>query len=92
MIQALISRLTRLLHGFSSRNEFLLDVSETCGCFYCEKIYDPDEIYDWIVEYNSPSTDRTAMCPYCGIDSVIPDIKVHLSKELLRAMHERWFS
>jgi hypothetical protein len=38
---------------------------EKCGCFYCLKIFSPAEISEWWDDGN------TAICPYCGIDSVI---------------------
>lgn len=41
-----------------------------------------------------PKEGQTALCPHCGIDSVIPDrtYGFRLTKELLKALCERWFS
>lgn len=43
-----------------------LEASEACGCYFCLKIYNPNEIDEWIDD------EQTAICPYCGIDSVLP--------------------
>lgn len=48
--------------------EQLLKVSK-CGCFYCLKIFNPKEIKKWC------DSEKTAICPYCGIDSIIYDSK-----------------
>jgi len=67
------------------RNE--LKAAATCGCFHCLEVFHPAEIKEW--------TDRgqTAICPRCGIDSVLPetpDFKV--TKEMLQAMEAYWFA
>ena len=43
--------------------------SDICGCFFCKKTFSPKEVYEWIDETNELG--MTAMCPKCGIDSVI---------------------
>ena len=59
-----------------------------CGCFYCLSIFDPNLITDWIEDAN----DLTAICPYCGIDSIIPKhYSYELNKELLQKMREYFF-
>lgn len=73
-------------HRLCTRNRVLLKESRLCGCFYCESIYDPAEIKDWI------DGRETAMCAKCGIDSVIPETeKYPLTKEFLKKMHDYWF-
>jgi hypothetical protein len=76
-----------LVHRFCTSNEADLAVSEVCGCFYCMKIYSPSEITNWI----NDSDGKTAVCPHCGIDSVLPGNRVELSKDFLKKMHEVWF-
>ena len=50
----------------------------------------PTAISDWADEQNSFGA--TALCPHCGIDSVIPQQPDHpLSPDLLAAMHAYWF-
>lgn len=60
--------------------------SEQCGCYYCIQLFPPSEINDWIDD------DQTAMCPKCGIDSVLPGSQVKLSEEFLIAAGKKWFS
>jgi hypothetical protein len=40
--------------------------SKNVGCFYCLKIFSPAEIEEWTL-------DGCALCPHCGIDSVLPE-------------------
>ena len=60
------------------RNRSELGKSETCGCFYCERVFSPAEITEWI------GYGETAMRPYCGIDSVLASASgFKLSKRFL---------
>lgn len=84
------------LHKYSSRNRDLLSRSNRAGCFYCQTLFDPKEIEDWIdgrqVETGELSDGVTALCPRCGIDAVLPSAApIQLSEELLAEMHEHWF-
>lgn len=73
-------------HKFSSLHRDLVDQSETCGCFYCLEVFKSTEIHEWI------DNKQTAMCPHCGIDSVIPDITNLLKEEkFLEQMSKHWF-
>ena len=73
-------------HRFSIYNRKTLEKSKSCGCFYCEKIYSPSEITDWI------DSGTTAECPYCGTDSVIGSGSGYpITEEFLKAMRKRWF-
>lgn len=74
-------------HRYCTANEGLLSESTLCGCFYCLKVFDPGEIKTWINDRDG----KTAVCPYCGIDSVLPGNKVDLSEDFLRQMHNVWF-
>lgn len=54
------------VHHFSSYHRGSLELFATkCLCFYCKTNFTPDKINHWI------DLDETALCPYCGIDSVI---------------------
>lgn len=77
-------------HRFSSYNLDDIAASESCGCFYCCRIIMPEELNDddWTPEPDG----KTALCPYCGIDSLLPGNKVKLSEEYLRKMYDYWFS
>lgn len=74
----------REIHRHSSYHRKKLEASSQCGCFYCEKIFNPKEIIDWI-------GGQTALCPYCGIDSVISSASVPITEKLLNEMHMFWF-
>ena len=74
-------------HRYSIYNKKLIKRSKVCGCFYCGKIFAPDEVSSWINEGCG-----TALCPYCGIDSVVGDASGYpVTENFLHKMHERWF-
>ena len=78
------------LHVLSFENEELVKKSNTCGCFYCGRIFNSTEVIDWCEDTNA----RTAICPYCNIDSVLQeshDGSYDLNKDLLFEMNQRWF-
>lgn len=54
------------LHGQSSRNKGALLEDGRALCFYCLGSFLTTEIKEWI------HGEDTALCPRCGIDSVIP--------------------
>ena len=58
-------------HKFSNNHMGAIQKDKVCGCFYCLKIFSPDEIDEWIIDDNPCDRGGTAICPYCGIDSVI---------------------
>lgn len=68
-----------LKHNGDHRAE--LDRSLLCGCYYCLEIYSPTEIREWA------DRGRTAICPRCEIDAVLPGSKVDLAKEFLEKIH-----
>jgi len=73
-------------HKWSSYHRETLRQSEVCGCFYCLGIFPPSEIEDWTDD------DDTALCPKCGIDSVIGSISGYpIQREFLQKMHDHWF-
>ena len=71
-------------HSFKNRKEIVN--SDLCGCFYCGNTFQASEIHEWC------DNGETAICPHCGIDSVLcntPEIKI--SKQLLRLMNNLFF-
>jgi hypothetical protein len=86
------------IHRHSSDHRDRVERSTRCGCFYCLATFPPVEITDWIdpdpadVE-RSGERGTTALCPRCGIDSVLPDDVpgAPLSADLLEAMKQYWF-
>ena len=75
-------------HRKSFKNFEEIKRSKKCGCFYCQKIFDADEVVDFATEDDGQ---KTALCPYCGIDSVIQDSNVEITSELLEKMNTEWF-
>lgn len=74
-------------HLYCSANEALLSESSLCGCFYCLKVFPSHKITSWINDQDG----KTALCPYCQVDSILPGNKVDISQEFLGEMHKRWF-
>lgn len=75
-----------LAHKLSSHNRQEIAKSEACGCFYCLAVFGPSEIEEWV------DNDDTALCPRCGIDSVLGSASgFPIEKEFLRRMKVRWF-
>lgn len=81
-----------LAHKHSSYHRREIEESKLCGCFYCLEIFHPNEIknYSWTDEWDGKN--QTALCPRCGIDSVIGDASgFPITKEFLRQMKTDWF-
>ena len=84
-------------HKFSTRHANSLKNDKTCGCFYCLSVFSPSEIKHWIKERATQGDDskaehQTALCPYCGIDSVIGESSGYpITKEFLEKMKNYWF-
>ena len=72
------------IHEKSFGNFGAIQKSQKCGCYFCKKIFDASEIEDW-------TSDKTALCPYCGIDSVVQDYNVEITPKLLKKMNAEWF-
>ena len=79
---------TREEHGKSFKNFAMIKQSKICGCFSCKKIFNASKVIDFVTERDGQ---KTALCPYCGIDSVIQDANVEVTQELLNTMNREWF-
>lgn len=85
-------------HKHSSNHRDEVKASNVCGCFHCVTTFAPTEISDW-VDWPAGTPDdlriakgTTAMCPNCGIDSVIGSASGYtIEPEFLTRMHRRWF-
>ncbi len=76
-------------HQCSMNNRAEVLNSELCGCFYCLQTFPPSEVEQWTDEINGVGT--TAVCPRCGIDSVIGSRSgFALAPAFLKAMHDCW--
>ncbi|MDO5417917.1 MAG: cytoplasmic protein [Lachnospiraceae bacterium] len=74
-------------HRYSANHKEQLKKDKKCGCFYCLAIFSPKEIVEWVEDISG-----TAMCPYCGIDSVIGESSgFPITKEFLTQMNQYWF-
>ena len=79
-------------HKFSSNHRPELEKDRICGCFYCLRVFSPAEITEWIEDDNPVDSRGTAVCPYCGVDSVIGESSGYpITEQFLKAMHEVWF-
>lgn len=77
-------------HKFSSIHRESILKSKTCGCFYCLEIFSPNKIEEWCDE-DEQGVGQTALCPKCGVDSLIGDIDVNFDKVFLNVMKKYWF-
>ena len=79
-----------VFYSLSIRNEESILKSDFCGCFHCISILAATDVKssDMVVEKDGF---KTAICPICGIDSVIGDASVGISAELLEALNEYYF-
>ena len=75
-------------HQFSMSNKKDIEKSEKSGCFFCIKIFDSSQILE---HYINDKDGQTVTCPYCGVDSVLPDSKVPLSVPFLEEMYKIFF-
>lgn len=66
-----------------SRNNFHKTKGVLCGCYFCIEIIPGDNISD------TCDNGSTALCPKCGIDSLLPGIT---DRALLSKACEMWFS
>jgi hypothetical protein len=83
-------------HAHSSVHRDEVMASAACGCFYCQATFAPADIKDWVEEITDDQSKArelwTALCPKCGIDSVIGNASPFpaTDPEFLRAMNELW--
>jgi hypothetical protein len=79
-------------HRRSIRHRAAILGSVRCGCFYCLSVFPPSEITDWIDEEEATDIGQTALCPRCGIDSVLAELPTApLTFEFLERMERRFF-
>ena len=78
-------------HRHSIRHRLELERSDRCGCFCCGATFDVSEINEWANDDPSRA-EKTAICPRCGIDSVIGSASgFPITAEFLERMRQRWF-
>ena len=74
-------------HKHTIRHKTEILQSDTCGCFYCVTTFRPREIIKWTDD------EQTALCPNCGIDSVIGEKSGYPVADIdyLKQMNSYWF-
>jgi hypothetical protein len=78
-------------HARSSNHRAEVVRSKQCGCFYCGATFLPGAILAWVDE-DATGNGQTALCPSCGIDSVIGDASgFEITGALLETMRKHWF-
>lgn len=84
-----VSRNATAAHRHASHHKAEVRGSRLCGCFYCLETFPPSDIAEWV---GRPAD--TALCPKCGIDSVIGSRSGYPvgDRGFLRRMCERWFN
>lgn len=74
-------------HKHSTQHRAEIEGSGRCGCFFCFRTFPPTLIKKWT------DADQTALCPSCGVDSVLGSGSSHrLDDAFLRKMHMHWFA
>ena len=73
-------------HKCSIQHRRQIKASKFCGCFHCRKIFPRNKVKQWV------DAGTTAICPMCGIDSVIGDASgFPVTKDFLTKMCQVWF-
>jgi hypothetical protein len=76
----------RQAHRHSSRHRAEVLASTTCGCFSCLQRFAPRAITAWTDD------GATALCPQCGIDSVLGDRAGYpITPAFLGDLRRHWF-
>lgn len=76
-------------HCRGNREEIAL--SNACGCFYCLATFNPASVSQWADAREG--IEVTALCPFCGINSVIGTASgFPVTEEFLEAMKDYWFN
>lgn len=71
----------------ASQHRVELEASTQCGCFFCFRTFPPLSIKSWI------DAKQTALCPGCGVDSVLGNASSHrIDDAFLRQMHDQFFA
>jgi hypothetical protein len=73
--------------NYSRYNRAALEKDKVCGCYCCETIFSPTEINEWCCE-SARGDEVTALCPNCGIDSVIAESSGYpITPDFLKTMN-----
>ena len=71
----------------ASQHRVEIEASTRCACFFCFRTFPPLSIKAWI------DGRQTALCPGCGVDSVLGNASPHrIDDAFLRQMHGQFFA
>lgn len=71
---------------YATSNREKLKVSKNAACYYCMEVYLASEVIEFC------DSETTALCPKCGIDSVLPDDSPYEFKiGDLKELNHFWF-
>jgi hypothetical protein len=71
-------------YSFKNREDLLR--SDRCGCYYCQNVFPPSTIEEWV------DSGLTGLCPHCGIDAVIgSNTGFPIHKEILATLNRLFF-
>ncbi len=89
---ATFPKAVREAHHHSSNHREEILSSRECGCFHCGQGFSPSQITEWTDSTDEDTEGTTAMCPFCGIDSVIGDQSGFPVKDaFLLELNKHWF-
>lgn len=71
-------------HANSLNNYGAILRSVAVGCFHCLRVMRPSDVREWLQDKSG----RTAACPFCGIDSLIPNMELKTAGLLLELQRE----
>jgi hypothetical protein len=73
------------IYQHSRLNRQFMVPGSACRCFHCLKEFPAEDVSHW--------TDRgkTALCPRCGIDSVLSNSADELTDDLIRRLQATYF-
>lgn len=73
----------------ATNNEIEIVKSKKCGCYFCQSTFSARRVKDWL----SDSRGVSALCPECGMDTVLGDASgLEINERLLQEMGEHYFS
>ena len=77
---------------YVTNNEEHLQKSDECACIACFKTFDPNEITEWAEDFDeNKMIVGSAVCPYCSVDTVVPNYCVKYTKDDLLMWHKEAF-
>ena len=78
-----LSMFNYLNHTIENKQQVL--ASQTCRCAHCLATFSGAEVTEFT------DKGKTAICPKCGVDAVLPDCVEGLDDQLLQEIHDYWF-